>query len=83
MQADIVDNDQAGVTLLNTDGITVLSEGVSNDTFQVRLARPSTQAVTITLHADPQVVMSYGAEHNVSNLVLNFAAGDTGPRPLR
>jgi len=56
--ASIVDNDTAGVNVVESGGSTDVTEGGSTDTFDVSLSSSPVSPVTITLAGDPQVTTS-------------------------
>ena len=66
---DITDDDQAGITLIETDGSTDVGEGGASDSYTITLDSEPTADVTIDLtHGDGQVI--------VDPVQLTFTAGD-------
>ena len=71
---DIVDNDVAGVTILQSGNSTTVVEGGTTDTFIVRLDTIPTEPVTMTI--DPDIQLNLDTVGGVA-IVLTFAADAT------
>ncbi len=86
VQMQVVDAQQAGVDITETDGTTRLREGQADgETFDVALTRAPTEPVTVTLTADSQVDLSYDSDSTGPGdraLDLVFMPGEVGPKTV-
>ena len=74
----VLDNDMAGVSVLESNGSTVVSEGgPTSDTYEVVLASRPAADVTITIDPDDQTDLGQGPGQTIS---ITFTSGSWGVR---
>ncbi|HEX7167002.1 MAG TPA: Calx-beta domain-containing protein [Acidimicrobiales bacterium] len=77
---EIVDNDAAGVVIVESGVDTVVVEGGATDGYVVSLTRQPLTNVTVTLHTDGETCVSTATDANLDcgDVVLTFTTGIGG-----